>query len=127
MRRAVLLACFSLLAVVPALAEAKLSGTGWVLSSAGKRAPTIAFAADGKVSGFSGCNRFFGGYEQSGDKLSFSALAGTRMACKNDAMKVEQGFLDMLAKVARSRREGGKLVLLDAAGRKLAVLSKKAR
>lgn len=127
MRRNLLVLLVGLLAVSPnvVLAAPQLEGTGWVLASAGKRAPMIHFEAGGKVSGFGGCNRFFGGYNQSGQKLTFSALGATRMACLGNAMTVERNFFDMLGKVATAKLDGGKLLLLDDSGKQIAVLSKK--
>ena len=46
----------------------------------GPRFPHIRFEAD-KVTGFDGCNNFFGNYTMEGNKLSFGPLASTRMAC----------------------------------------------
>jgi heat shock protein HslJ len=116
------LACLSATAMAQ---SPQLAGTNWVLASAGKRAPMINFEADGKVTGFGGCNRFFGGYSQSGERLSFSAIGATRMACPGKAMEVEQDFFDMLNKVAAARLEGGKLRLLDVSGKQISALSKK--
>jgi heat shock protein HslJ len=42
--------------------------------------PNIRFEAD-KVSGFDGCNNFFGNYTTEGNNLTFGLLASTRMAC----------------------------------------------
>lgn len=127
MRRKSFIYLVGLLAVSTSLAVAapRLEGTGWVMASAGKRAPMIHFEAEGKVTGFGGCNRFFGGYVQSGERLSFSALGSTRMACPGNAMAVESSFFDMLSKVAAAKIEGGKLLLLDGAGKQIGALSKK--
>ena len=46
----------------------------------GPRIPHLRFEPD-KVSGFDGCNNFFGNYTSEGNKLSFGPLASTRMAC----------------------------------------------
>lgn len=46
-----------------------------------------------RVSGKSGCNGFFGGYEQSDGKLSFKQMAGTMMACSDELNKLEHQFL----------------------------------
>jgi heat shock protein HslJ len=46
----------------------------------GSRIPHMRFETD-KVSGFNGCNNFFGNYTLEEDNLTFGLLASTRMAC----------------------------------------------
>jgi heat shock protein HslJ len=46
----------------------------------GPRIPHLRFEQD-KVSGFDGCNNFFGNYTREDSKLTFGPLASTRMAC----------------------------------------------
>ena len=127
MRIAALLCSVFLLTLcsVEAMSETALAGTTWVMSSAGKRPPSISFEADGKVAGSGGCNRFFGGYEQDGESLSFLPLGSTRMACPPGIMKIEQDFFDMLGAVRKARVEASTLVLIDAAGKELARLSRR--
>lgn len=58
------------------------------------RAPEIQFnIQDGSVAGFSGCNRFHGGIEVTGDSIVFKQLASTLMACADAEMKLEDRFL----------------------------------
>lgn len=58
------------------------------------RAPVIQFnVQDGSVAGFSGCNRFHGGIELTGDSIIFKQLASTLMACADNEMKLEDRFL----------------------------------
>ncbi|GAA4233555.1 hypothetical protein GCM10022291_10880 [Postechiella marina] len=45
-----------------------------------------------QVSGFSGCNRFFGSYKFKKDTLSFSPLGLTRKMCKGEANTIENEF-----------------------------------
>ena len=47
---------------------------------------TLAFGADGKVSGSDHCNRFNGTYTADGSKLTLSPLASTRRACISEAL-----------------------------------------
>lgn len=49
-----------------------------------------------RVSGKSGCNNFFGGYEKSDGKLSFKQMAGTMMACSEELNKLEHQFLTLI-------------------------------
>ncbi len=119
------IAFFAALALLagPALAhQDKLAGGEWVLAGAtGKRAASLRFDA-GRVAGSGGCNRFGGTYKATGDRLSFSPLATTRMACPPDIMKKEQAFLGMLADVRGMHIDGDRLELRDAAGNALAKL-----
>lgn len=73
-----------------------------------------------RVSGFSGCNRLMGGYKVDGDRLTFSQMAGTMMACAPPSMNLERNFHVMLQKVARWRINGERLDLLDDSGAVLA-------
>jgi heat shock protein HslJ len=127
MRIAILLSSAMLLSlsVVSAMGQTTLAGTSWVMASAGKRPPSISFEADGKVAGSGGCNRFFGNYEQNGESLSFSPLGATRMACPTGIMKIEHGFFAMLGAVRKAKLEASTLVLIDAAGKELARLSRR--
>lgn len=52
--------------------------------------PTVRFEEEGRVSGFSGCNRFSGTYSGWPDTLTFGPLVTTRMACPGD--NVEAAF-----------------------------------
>ncbi|TWO32143.1 META domain-containing protein [Seonamhaeicola sediminis] len=59
----------------------------------------INFNKDTKeVSGFSGCNRFFGSYSHSENKLSFGKMGSTRMLCDNEKNNIETSFLKALQK-----------------------------
>jgi putative lipoprotein len=127
MRRLGLVACVVLLqGVAPVLAHQQvLAGTEWAaLAEEGARAPFIRFGEGGKVAGSGGCNRFRGTYEQSGDKLAFSPLAATRMACPAEVMRREQAFFDMLSKVRGVRIGESELMLLDGEGGELASLAR---
>lgn len=116
---------FALLAG-PALAEDRLAGGDWVLQGeTGQRGPFLHFE-DGSVGGLGGCNRFGGKYKLDGDKLSFSPLMSTRMACRPDLMKKEQAFFDMLGKVRAAKLADGALELLDGEGKVLATFTKRA-
>jgi heat shock protein HslJ len=67
-----------------------------------------------RVSGFSGCNRFFGGYSLEGDQLRFSNLAATKMACLGE--NPEQAFFEMTSRISRMEWRGSTLVLSDDSG-----------
>jgi heat shock protein len=78
---------------------AKLDGVKWELKSLNDREVKLTDnnsevylqfnEAEKKVSGRGGCNRFFGNYEMDGDKLKFSPLGATRMACPDLQLETE--------------------------------------
>lgn len=76
---------------------------------------TLGFEA-GKLSGFSGCNRFFGNYTSSRDGV-FSAgpIGATKMACGGEQDLLEQQYLNRLAQARQYAVSVGQLQLLDAA------------
>jgi heat shock protein HslJ len=79
---------------------------------------TIQFVEPRRVAGNSGCNRYMGGYELSGDRLSFGALAGTMMACPEALMNQEQRFHQAMTQVSQWRidPDTGLLHLVDESG-----------
>ncbi|HEY7113784.1 MAG TPA: META domain-containing protein [Thermoanaerobaculia bacterium] len=113
----------------PTPAAPPLEGTRWKLVRVGDRtvatppsprqAHLVFDAESGRVSGAGGCNRLSGAYERSGDRLTFSKMAGTMMACV-EGMETEKAFLEALTKVKSFRIEGQELELLDEGGRVLA-------
>lgn len=80
--------------------------------------PHMIFRDDGKVNGFSGCNRFVGEYTLSGENLLFDAMASTKMACPDD--NYETALFEVLSQTAGVFLEGKVLKLLDEEGRELA-------
>ena len=77
---------------------------------------TAVFTADATVSGSAGCNRYSGSYTWTGDQLSFSPLASTKMACADDVMAQESAFLSGMQDVASFAIDGAQLTLMDASG-----------
>jgi putative lipoprotein len=105
-------------------AEASLKDTYWKLveldgkviatAPAQQREVRITLASVGsRVTGFSGCNQFIGGYEHEGAALRFKQLAGTMMACISPLMELEVQVLKMLGTASGYRIEGQRLVLLS--------------
>jgi len=76
----------------------------------GPRIPHMRFETD-KVTGFDGCNNFFGEYTLDDNKLTFGLLAATRMACPhiND---FDMHFNKMLSMTSGYRINGNRLELL---------------
>lgn len=76
--------------------------------------PSITLSLDDsqkKVSGFAGCNRFFGGYELNQSMLKFSNMGSTKMFCE-DKSALEDKYFKALGEVQSFKSESGKLFLL---------------
>jgi putative lipoprotein len=95
----------------------RLTGTTWVLADlAGTpvvaRAPTLEFADAGRVAGNGSCNRFTGSVRLSGESISFSPLAATRMACADSAVsRQETSYFQALQGAERFRLDGNTLLI----------------
>ncbi len=102
----------------------ELSGTSWrLLPEPGASVPapdepaaTALFSDGRRIAGSTGCNRYFGEYEQDSDRLILSRVGSTRMACAPPAMAREADFLGRLERVARWSVAGDTLLLKDEAG-----------
>jgi heat shock protein HslJ len=88
-----------------------LAGTSWeVLGyNNGKQAVisvllgstiTLDFAADGSLSGNSGCNTYNGSFTVTDDQITIGPLASTRMACTQELMDQESQYLAALGSAA---------------------------
>lgn len=83
--------------------------------------PYIVLHSDkSRVSGASGCNRIMGSYTHDGNKLRFSSLASTRMACPDPVTRTEQAFGQVLAAVRSYRIMGTYLLVFSAQDEPLA-------
>ena len=78
----------------------------------GPEAHLVLTPEESRVTGHAGCNRFFGSFESSGDRLGFSALGSTRMACP-ESMQDEQAFFAALSKTTRYAIDRRILTLLE--------------
>jgi len=106
-----------------------LTNTYWKLAMLGgapvtpapnqREAHFILQLAGNRVVGSGGCNRFTGGYETDGEKLTIGRLASTMMACAQ-GMDTEQKFLAALQQAARAKISGQRMELLDVSGKVLA-------
>lgn len=84
--------------------KVNLTGMKWVLQTLDGKAVQLKEGqdrvyiqfdnAEKRAIGMAGCNRFFGGYELDGNKLKFSQMGATRMACPD--MEIETAFFKML-------------------------------
>ena len=105
-----------------------LEGTNWQLTQLGttritadpQRGPSLTLSPEQhRVAGAGGCNHIMGGYKLEANKLTFTQMAGTRMACPS-GMDTEQAFLEALGKVASWKITVNTLELLDAKGTSVA-------
>jgi heat shock protein HslJ len=107
-----------------AAASERLEGSEWGVN--GEDKPFIQFGANGRVSGSSGCNRFTGAYEMTGDgAIRIGPLASTRMACPEAEMAAESKFITMLDEVRSFERSGKSLSLRSADGKVLLDLAQR--
>ncbi|MGP1358543.1 META domain-containing protein [Roseicyclus sp.] len=73
---------------------------------------TLLFGREGRVAGSGGCNRWFSGYELTGEGLSFGQAGSTMMACPEALMTQERRFFEALSRVIRHDfDETGALIL----------------
>lgn len=106
-------------------AAAGIEGTTWRLTGvqgldagllpSGPQSVTARFEG-GRVSGFSGCNRFFGSYTVKQDRIVIAPLAGSMMMCGDAAMKVENAVKKALTGTLRPVQTGDRLALMSEAG-----------
>lgn len=93
------------------------NGRGAVASVVLGSEVTMIFGADGRVTGFAGCNNYNAGYEADASRLKFTPAAATRKMCASeDVMQQEQAFLKALETVSTLRFEGKRLDLRRADG-----------
>jgi heat shock protein HslJ len=105
--------------VTGTLSVGTLDGTEWVLEQLKQDVVipsdvevTLQFT-DGKVSGKSACNRYSASVEQgeSPRALKIGPAMGTRMACPDGLMELEQQYLAALSHLTGFSFQAGKLVL----------------
>lgn len=105
-----------------------LAGSEWRPAQIGETAAPentaifVRFEADGRLTGHAGCNRFFGSYELTGDRIAIGPLGATRMACPGAVMDLEMAFLEALETADGFVRDGTRLVLADEQGNTRATL-----
>lgn len=103
-------------------ANRPLENTSWTVTSiAGaptlpEARPTLTFAADGTVSGTSGCNQFSGAYRRDGGTLQFGGLSSTLMGCDGERGTQEMAFLAALGGATSWRHGPDGLLISGPAG-----------
>ena len=109
---------------IPTVAE--LSASAWRPSHIGEMKLDedsdlyVQFETDGKLGGFSGCNRFFGSYELSDNAISIEALGITRMACPSQVMSFEMSFVEALQSATTVARAKTRIALRNDQGQAVA-------
>ena len=76
-----------------------------------ERFPTMKLS-EGKITGYSSCNRMQGTYTMEKDKITFGAIAVTKMFCF-DTQEIEEKYLKALPEVRSWKCEQDKLYFLD--------------
>ncbi len=73
--------------------------------------------AEGKITGYSGCNSYGGAYTVKGTGLQLGEIAMTLMACLEDGvMEQEQAYFEALPIVTKFRLDNDRLELQDVSG-----------
>lgn len=72
----------------------------------------VTFTANGRIDGFSGCNRFFGSYIATDATISVDPLGSTRKSCEPSMMQAEVRFIADI-ETATTYRIIGKTLLLS--------------
>ena len=86
------------------------------LAGGGAREPHLIFARDSvdRVGGATGCNSMGGRYEADGERIRFSGLFSTKMACvEEERMRQETRFVGVLERADRYSISGDTLTLSE--------------
>ncbi|EGD53559.1 META domain-containing protein [Gordonia neofelifaecis] len=80
-----------------------------------KSEPYFEIADDGRLSGSTGCNRMTGTAQVDGDRITFSPIATTRIACDPETTEVERTVLAALDGAATVEVDGDDMSLTNVA------------
>lgn len=90
----------------------ELRGTHWTVEGIPRQVTaSMAFGQDGRLTGFSGCNRFFATYTSDGARLTISGIGSTKKMCPDVEMSVERELLKTLEVVNRWQGTAQKITL----------------
>ena len=95
---------------------------GEEIAAESSKPPSLTIAEDGRVTGFSGVNRYAGTTDPAAlreGKLALTPLASTRMAGPPAAMDLERRFLAAFEQAKSCRIDGGALLLAAVDGKEL--------
>ena len=116
-------------------ASVTIEGPTWRLTALGDHSPGLAGTEmrpvtarfeGGRISGFSGCNQYMGGYTLNRDNVVIGSLAGTIMACSEPRMALEKAVMGALTGTLGYAITGDRLTLTPASGVPLAFQSEPA-
>jgi heat shock protein HslJ len=103
--------------------EPTFVGKRWVASIDGvtdpKQLPRLEFAADGRVSGYTGCNALSGKWRMEGGAVRLGALAVTKRGCLGPAGDAERRVLAAVNEKSHVSVENGRLVLQGTDGERI--------
>lgn len=114
----ILVILFTLFASCTSKPTATLQSNEWILKSlsvAGKQItlpetkPTVFFGDSARISGFSGCNRFFGTYDQKENHVTIKLSGSTMMTCPD--IEFEDLFTKQLSEVTTFKFKEKNLIL----------------
>lgn len=96
-----------------------ITAVEWKLTKMGDRDlsavnPAVTLTLDETkkgISGHGGCNRYFGGYQSTGETISFTGLGSTKMFCQ-DTQSIEDAYFKALGTIQSYKTEGNTLYLL---------------
>ncbi len=114
-------------AATPA-AAASMVGTRWKGADASvdeRHLPWLEFVAEGRLSGFTGCNLLHGAWANEGGQVRIGPIVTTKRACLGAEGDIERRVLAVLNREARVTREGDRLVFIGAGGERLAFVEVK--
>ena len=99
----------------------ELAGTGWklvdfetdrdVIPALVEAPATLDFSSDSRLSGRSGCNRYFASYSLNNDRLSIGSIGATRMLCSSAQMNQESRYFQALATAGRCELSNEELLI----------------
>lgn len=123
-----LLVCIAVAAATPAFAGGSSLYGSWALEelrdgavTAGVRT-TLEVRPGDQAGGNGGCNSYGGNVTINDNRVQFTDIVWTEMACEPAIMAQEASFLAVLAAAVEFHAEAGILVLIDSTGSKLAML-----
>ena len=87
---------------------------GTTVEVVGDRPATLEFKA-GRLSGFTGCNRFFSDYELTSEHLAISSGGTTLIGCPEALAQQEAAILSGLPQITTYTQSANQLILLDEA------------
>lgn len=97
----------------------EINGSKVVFRPGQKLDVTLVFSMGGQFSGMTGCNYLNGSYALKMERMSFSSLTITRMACSPQLTAQEREYLGAIRKVSSYAISGNSLKLYSEDGRKV--------